>query len=738
MSPTDHRLDPPQLRGSSGRPARRAYFSLRLKLVTLSLTLLVIPWIGYRYLNEMEAFLRHGKEDALLAAAGAVARVLHEQPALFTHGGPLLRSAGDHQHLYVRSLPTPIHLDGYADDWSAYRERARHFGSAGDGDATSFDLLTGTRDQYLYALLQVRDDHVVYREPGAGTATGADHLLIALQTPQGELRRYILASTAPGWVGAQQLPPGGIEAGADLSERRIRAEWQESGAGYTLELRIPLAMVGNRLSFAIVDVDDPRTRATVAVVATAGTDTLQNLGTLTVPTPAMDRLLQGMERQQGRLWIVDKQQRVLAMAGDLRADDESPASPARGVLHALYRLILKEPASDFQDDLSDVSRLQSPEVSAALRGREATRWRRSPDDQANIVSAAFPIWVGNQVVGAAVAEETSRDILLLQNRALEHLLNLSLVTFLVALMLLLTLSTRLAQRIRHLRDQAEGAITADGRVTGRIDAAAAGDEIGDLSRSFAGLLERLQQYTRYLETMAAKLSHELRTPLAVVRSSLDNLDVNNVTPEQRVYTERARGGLSRLEGIVNRMSEASRLEQAFEHAEPETHDLGELLAGCVAGYRGAHPQREFVLQVPAVTVPMTGVPDLLAQMLDKLVANALDFATAGTPIEISLEYAESVILRVRNQGPPLPAEMEGSLFDSMVSLRSARSDESHLGLGLYIVRLVAQFHGGRVRARSTVMPAGAEFVVVLPATATDIEQHIQSHRRTLTHGIAHR
>ncbi len=710
---------------------------MRLKLLTLSLTLLVIPWIGYRYLNEMEAFLRHGKEDALLAAAGAVARVLHEQPALFTHGGPLLRTAGEHQHLYVRALPTPIQLDGYADDWSAYRERARHYGPADDANATSFDLLTGTRERYLYALLQVRDDHVVYREPGAGTAIGADHLRVALQTPQGELRRYVLASTAPGWVGAQQLPPGSSEVDANLS-RRIRAEWQETGAGYTLELRIPLAMVGSRLSLAIVDVDDPRTRATAAVVATAGTDTLQNLGTLTVPTPAMDRLLQGMERQQGRLWIVDKQQRVLAMAGDLRTDGESQAAPARGVLHALYRLILKEPASDFQDDLSDVSRLQSPEVSAALRGREATRWRRSPDDQANIVSAAFPIWVGNQVVGAAVAEETSRDILLLQNRALEHLFNLSLGTFLVALVLLLTLSTRLAQRIRHLRNQAEGAITADGRVTGRIDPAAAGDEIGDLSRSFAGLLERLQQYTRYLETMAAKLSHELRTPLAVVRSSLDNLDANGVTPEQRAYSERARGGLSRLEGIVNRMSEASRLEQAFEHAEPETHDFAELVAGFVAGYRSAHPQRAFTFHVPAVPVPMRGVPDLLAQMLDKLVANALDFATGGTPIEISLEPGEWVILRVRNQGPPLPAEMEGSLFDSMVSLRSARSDEPHLGLGLYIVRLVAQFHGGRVRARSTVTPAGAEFVVELPAAATDVEQRLQSHRRTLTHGTAHR
>ena len=54
-------------------------------------------------------------------------------------------------------------------------------------------------------------------------------------------------------------------------------------------------------------------------------------------------------------------------------------------------------------------------------------------------------------------------------------------------------------------------------------ATAAGDEIGDLSRSFASVLARLSEYASYQEKMASRLSHELRTPIAVVRSSLDNL-----------------------------------------------------------------------------------------------------------------------------------------------------------------------------------------------------------------------
>lgn len=690
---------------------RRLRLSLRVKLVALSLVLLVIPWIGYRYLNEIESFLRQQKEQTLLATASAVARVLHDQPALFTHAVTRMQVADQSEHLYVRSLASPIHLDGYADDWTPYRDRARRYGGGNRAGATWFDLISGTRDQYLYMLLEVHDDHVVYRQPG--TDRDADHVELALQTPRGEFQRYSLSSTSPGWVRAQREDPAADQAAS--TERVIRGEWQENTDGYTLELRLPLSLLGDRLSLGVVDVDDPRARQVVSVVATAGLDRPGNLGTITVPSAAVDRLLRGLERQQGRIWIVDNQQRVLAMVGSLGTEDAPPAAADRGLLHGLYRLILQQPPPLVQDDLSDVSRLRSPEVNRSLQGEPATRWRRSPDGQTNIVSAAYPVWDGSRVIGAAVAEETSRDILLLQNRALEHLLNLSLAVFVIAAGLLLGMASRIAQRIRRLRDQAEGAIARDGRVVGDIAPSRAGDEIGDLSRSFAEMLQRLRQYTRYLETMAGKLSHELRTPLAVVRSSLDNLDLDGGAGAGNVYTERARTGLDRLEGIVGRMSEATRLEQAFQHIHKERFDFAALLSGCVAGYRSAHPERVFELQAPAMGLELEGVPDLLAQLLDKLVGNALDFGDPRQPIVIEASGADPVLLRVRNQGPPLPAEMEGSLFDSMVSVRSERSDEPHLGLGLYIVRLIAQYHGGRVWARNTQAPPGAEFLVELPA-----------------------
>jgi len=102
-------------------------------------------------------------------------------------------------------------------------------------------------------------------------------------------------------------------------------------------------------------------------------------------------------------------------------------------------------------------------------------------------------------------------------------------------------------------------------------------------------------------------------------------------------------------------------------------------------------------------------------MLDKLIENAVDFAAEGTAIRISLAVGATLVLRVENDGPPLPDTIRDSLFDSMVSQRSERSGGvPHLGLGLYIARLIAQFHSGTLRAENLPGQRGVVFEARLP------------------------
>ncbi|HTN26595.1 MAG TPA: ATP-binding protein [Burkholderiales bacterium] len=408
-------------------------------------------------------------------------------------------------------------------------------------------------------------------------------------------------------------------------------------------------------------------------------------------------ILKGVQRASSRIWVVSRDYRVLALAGSLKREPE-----AKGFTQWLLGWLVGEPGEEFDEAIADETFAASREIAAALQGASGTRTRHSSDGLTLIVSAAHPIWVGDAVHGAVVVEETTGRIASLRNQALERLLVLTLAAFGLVAAVLLWFATRISNRIRRLSEEADAAIDAKGRVTRLLTASDAQDEIGDLSRGFTTMLSRLARYNNYLEGMAGRLSHELRTPIAVVRSSLENLRASQSAGESAKYLARAEEGLARLATILARMSEASRLEQGLAAASREVFDATPVVRGCVEGYRLAYAPREFQLEVPTSRAFVRGTPDLLAQMLDKLVENAADFAAPNTPVRVILSNdGERVALRVENEGQPLPEALRGSTFESMQSLRSTPSaGVPHLGLGLYIARLIAEFHGGTLRADS--------------------------------------
>ena len=158
------------------------------------------------------------------------------------------------------------------------------------------------------------------------------------------------------------------------------------------------------------------------------------------------------------------------------------------------------------------------------------------------------------------------------------------------------------------------------------------------------------------------------------------------------------------------------MEQALASTDSERFDLRAVVGECVQGYRMAHGDARIAAELPAYPAWVRGAPDLAAQMLDKLVDNALDFAASGTAVRVSLTLDETTTrLSVTNHGPALPEALEGTLFDSMVSGRSGDGgDEPHLGLGLYVARLIADFHRGTLSASN--LPASGEvrFSATLP------------------------
>jgi dedicated sortase system histidine kinase len=435
-------------------------------------------------------------------------------------------------------------------------------------------------------------------------------------------------------------------------------------------------------------------------------------------------LLAGLARPGLRIWVIDSKLKPVATAGNLDAPPAPAATQVFGpiergvhfVLRPLFERAFSAPAAPGEELIPDDVVFGGRALERALDGAPTTRRRPAPGGWGTILSASHPVWIGETVVGAVVLEENTDAILSLRNRAFEQLVAVTLIAFTAAALVLLAFASRLSWRLRRLRDEAENAIDSRGRVRAVLTGEHARDEIGDLSRSFSTALARLADYNAYLEALASRLTHELRTPIAVVRSSLDNLRLTEGGHNAATYIGRADDGLQRLERILTRMSEASRLEHLVRDSLRDAFDARAVLESCAAGYTGAYAPRRFGLSLPDTAVLLRGSADLFAQMLDKLVANAVDFATGDDPIELTLAREPgAAVLRVGNRGPLLPAAMKERLFDSLVSVRRhAPGGEPHLGLGLYIVRLIAEFHGGTATAMDRHDGSGVVFEVRMP------------------------
>jgi len=351
---------------------------------------------------------------------------------------------------------------------------------------------------------------------------------------------------------------------------------QEAAIGATARA-IASALSDRPALFPRAPATDPEAeerRRIVALFAAADPDAAASLGNAYVPSEEIERLLQIMGRRSSRMYVIDSRSLVLGLSGSIR--EPAPYGDAyTGWLRPLAKLVIPRPSVP----VGDVSLPDRAQIDKALNGVISTSWRgiaKNPDRA--VLSAAQPIFLGDDIVGAVLVQETTDSVVLFRQSELEKLLLVTLLVTGAALTILLFFASRLATRVRRLHRQAEAAIDQQGRITGAITPTDAGDEIGDLTRTMSAVMERLRGYNAHLEAMAGRLSHELRTPVAVVRSSLDNLKAQTLPPEARVYVERAGEGVERLSRLISRLSEGTRLEGLLETAERERFDLAAVVA----------------------------------------------------------------------------------------------------------------------------------------------------------------
>lgn len=677
--------------------------SIRLQLLIVALSTLVLPWAGCQYARELETALRDSQEKSLLASAGTMANALSAQPQRVFHDPDDTQAfAANQGDIYVYPLRQQPLLDGYREDWgidavptalptkTAYGARAQ----------------AGSSDRYLYLYIEVDDAHFDAEPSDVRPERDRfDRIDLTLQRPDGTQEFYFFGTNAPGLIAAQSIVNGDDGRDRAVEEPRIQAFWLQTSEGYHLEARVPLDLVGSRVWIQALDGRGNGKAGIDSVEAPDG-------GRLFLTMPGLGELLGTFIRDGTRATVVDANALTLGTAGTLGlakpGEVEQPAE-------SWYRHWMAVDTSSLPVHGATIGRLDGNSVTAALAGQAHAEWVRNSGTSELLLTAAAPILVAGQTRGAVILEQAGDQLIALRDRAVTRLFDLTLLATGAAVIVMFGFATWISLRIGRLRDAADSAVGSDGKIRLDMPESSSADEIGALSRGFERLLARLNEHTQYLRTLGGKLSHELRTPLTIVRSSLDNLESEGLREDQQHYVVRARQGTQRLQSILSALGAAARVEESIKQAERLNFDLRDLLTSTVAAYRDGFPQAHFELDTPSDTCAYRGAPDLLVQLLDKLIENAVDFCPPGGTITVRLQRAQSnYLLQVQNDGPPIPPALQERLFESLFEQRQGRDDKPHFGLGLYIVRLVAEFHGGLGVAANRADGSGAIFTVTLP------------------------
>lgn len=707
--------------------------SLRVKLALVSLLLLFIPLTGFRFSELIKRDLLESRKETMLFSARAVSSTLSGRTGLFDR--ELFHSLDAGRDLYLYQLSNPMRINGKIDDWQPQLEEAREYGEDHllfsvepfDSESMHYRHLTGIRSEYLYAIFLVTDDKIVYRQANSLRLDLSDHLQIGVEDKQGNLHHYMLSAIKPGWVNAFLMPEARFEAIPDRVEPKIQGMWVESPGGYILELRMPKEMVGQKLAFAIADVDDPATHVTKALIGTAATEERGELGWLLSSSKAIEEILKSLDRPHSRVMIVDTNRRVRASFGRLAEEKSSPdtdTSIITGIsryiyrlLAPLYRFFTQSFVTEFIQPAAQPSTLDIKGVKEALQGISSVNSYAINDGQVEIMAAITPLKEQESIIGAVVVEQTTNSILALQNKVIEESLTFTILVFSFGGIGLIFFASRLSSRIRRLGSQAESAITDSGQIRATILPIAARDEIGDLSRTLITMLNQLKIQTEYREKMADNLEHEMRTPLAGISASLKNLAREMDNPPEHLieYLNWALEDVARLEALLTAVRDATNLQEALGHDFKEDFQLNTAIdMWLVHSWRQAFPEAEFIFHKPDGPVTLYGDPSRIRQLLDKLVENAVSFHSPGTPIEITLgQKNDKIVLTVANQGPAIPEELQNQIFNSMVSYRKQKGSGPHLGLGLYIVRAIVEHHQGTVSVCSNPDNKGTAFTVTL-------------------------
>jgi signal transduction histidine kinase len=232
----------------------------------------------------------------------------------------------------------------------------------------------------------------------------------------------------------------------------------------------------------------------------------------------------------------------------------------------------------------------------------------------------------------------------------------------------------------------------------------------------AGELERIEKVDQFRSDFINSISHELRTPITPLKLSLAMLRRKSPELEGGRILPVMQGSIDRLAELVENMVRAAELQAKDLVLSRVPIDLATMVRESANEYASRAKERGILLEVHAAVANPLGDGAKVRHAVDQLISNAIKFTEAGGRITVTLKAsADHAWLEVRDTGVGMTKDQIGQLFQPFRRLHEDRLWSTHgAGLGLYTAKLIADIHGGQVRASSSGPGQGSSFTLILP------------------------
>lgn len=258
---------------------------------------------------------------------------------------------------------------------------------------------------------------------------------------------------------------------------------------------------------------------------------------------------------------------------------------------------------------------------------------------------------------------------------------------------------RVLRPLKRLTESVQG--VDDRHLDRRVPEAGAEGEVLALSRSFNGMLERLEGAFLIQKSFAANAAHELKTPLAVIKSSLQVLEMDP-QPEEAEYREFMADTGESLERIIQTVNGLLTLANLKEVPLNETVELRPLLEQAVRELSGRAEEHGVALSVSGEAGGVMGNSNLLYRAFYNLIENAIKYNRSGGTVSVCLKQdGDCARIQVEDTGIGIPAEALPHIFEPFYRADPSRSQQiPGSGLGLAVVKMILERHGASLQATS--------------------------------------